>query len=168
MKKERGFTLIELVVVAAIMGILAATAIPLYNTYQQRAYGSEAIIMMKQLTEGQILYYLENDEYFPRSDDPGHPTYLVNKDGSGTPGDAIDRIRIALNLTITTKGRLEYQISHNVDGSCIIMISTPADNPFPLFKNGQTNIMVLLNKKGFVEYFSYDDLGVQQDFDGFG
>ena len=164
MRKERGFTLIELLVVVAILGVLGATAMPLYNTWQQRAYGSEAIVMMKQLTEGQILYYLENDEYFPKTDDPGYPTYLVNKDGSGNPGDAIDRIKNALNLTITTKGRLEYTITNTMDGSCTILIQ--AD--FPLFKNGQKQVMARLNEKGLVEYFSFDSLGAQQDFDGFG
>ena len=165
MKKERGFTLVELMVVAAILGVLGATAMPLYNTWQQRAYGSEAIIMMKQLTEGEILYYLENDEYFPRSKDPGYPTYTVDKKGVETPAGAIDRIKDALQLTISPNGRLDYQITHDPDdGSCIIIIS--AD--FPLFKNKQTNIMVLLNAKGLVEYFTYDDLDVQQTFDGFG
>jgi len=154
MKSARGFTLIELLVVVAILGILSASAMPLYNTYQQRAYGSEAIVMMKQLTEGQILYYLENDEYFPKTDDPSFPTYLVNKDGSGIPGDAVDRIKNALNLTITTKGRLKYQITHFGDGTCTMLIQAN----FPLFKNGHQQVWATLNESGFVEYMSFDSL----------
>jgi prepilin-type N-terminal cleavage/methylation domain-containing protein len=155
MKKERGFTLVELLVVVAILGVLGSMAMPLYNTWQQRAYGSEAIVMMKQLTEGQILYYLENDEYFPGSGDPGYPTYVVTKKGNSTPADAIDRIKNALNLTITTKGRLEYTITNTMDGSCTILIA--AD--FPLFRNGQKQVLARLNEKGFVEYLSFDDFG---------
>ncbi|MCD4717097.1 MAG: type II secretion system GspH family protein [Desulfobacterales bacterium] len=163
MKKERGFTLIELMVVVAILGVLGATAMPLYNTWQQRAYGSEAIVMMKQLTEGQILYYLENDEYFPGSDET-EKTFQVLKDGVEIPGNAVIDIQDALKLTITPNGRLDYIISNNGDNSCTITIKAT----FPLFRNGQKSIMVLLNEKGFVEYFTLDDLGVERGFDDFG
>jgi prepilin-type N-terminal cleavage/methylation domain-containing protein len=152
MKRERGFTLIELMVVVAILGVLGATAMPLYNTWQQRAYGSEAIIMMKQLTEGQILYYLEHDDYFPKSDDPGFPTYFVYKDGAVNPADAIDKIKNALNLTIATKGRLEYQISNNGDHSCTITIQAS----FPLFRNGRPYIIAIIDKNGNVTITDWD------------
>lgn len=43
MKKQSGFTLIELMIVVAIVAILAAIAMPAYQTYTKRAKFSEAI-----------------------------------------------------------------------------------------------------------------------------
>ncbi|MFS1524887.1 pilin [Microbulbifer sp. 2304DJ12-6] len=52
MKKQQGFTLIELMIVVAIIGILAAVALPAYQDYTVRAKVSEGMVMASSLKVG--------------------------------------------------------------------------------------------------------------------
>ena len=63
-KKQQGFTLIELMIVIAIVGILAAIALPAYQDYTVRAKVSEALARLAEGKTSVAEYYSANG-YFP-------------------------------------------------------------------------------------------------------
>lgn len=61
---QKGFTLIELMIVVAIIGILAAVALPAYQDYTARAQVSEGIVLSEGL-KGVVSEYWTNEGTFP-------------------------------------------------------------------------------------------------------
>jgi type IV pilus assembly protein PilA len=62
-KLKKGFTLIELMIVVAIIGILAAIAIPNFIRFQARSKQSEVKANLKSLFTAERSYYQEKDAY---------------------------------------------------------------------------------------------------------
>ncbi len=60
---KSGFTLIEMLIVVLIVAILAAIALPQYNTSVERAKMAEAITLTKQIAEANRRYYLATGAY---------------------------------------------------------------------------------------------------------
>lgn len=60
---QRGFTLIETMIVVAIIGVLAAIAIPMYMHYTGRARGVEAVLHLRKIARSSIEYFATNKTF---------------------------------------------------------------------------------------------------------
>jgi type IV pilus assembly protein PilA len=64
--KQQGFTLIELMIVVAILGILATIAIPAYQDYTKRAHVTEGLQLATSAKSAVTTYYSVNGKH-PRA-----------------------------------------------------------------------------------------------------
>ena len=148
MRRDKGFTLIELMVVIAILGILTATAYPTYRTFMKRAVGAEASRIIRQLVNAQIIYFLEKGDYFPNGSDPGETSIEIYHNDPPTDPD-IQRVKDALKVMLSVGHHLNYLLQYD-EVTKIVDMQITAD--FPIFKNGHKGIQATLDSNGNVTY----------------
>jgi len=107
-KRERAFTLIELLLAAAIVGTLSAIGVPTYNGYIGNARNSSAAVDIQKIESGIIGFQAENGTFpnslaqvgFANASDPwGRPYQYLNlgPNPKQTPGHRKDKSQNPLN-----------------------------------------------------------------------
>lgn len=81
---DQGFTLIEVMIVVAILGILAAAALPLYNDYVLRSRIVEATASLADARTRMERHYLDNRTYVGGCNNWSTKSFTIGCDGAAT------------------------------------------------------------------------------------
>ncbi len=113
-KALRGFTLIELMIVVAIIGILAAVALPSYNSYIERGHRSSAKAALLEGAQFMERYRTTNFKYVDATNAaPALPAVV-----STAPREGIKRYDIAVSAADETSFTLTATPSGWADATC--------------------------------------------------
>ncbi|HGG9899883.1 TPA: pilin [Neisseria meningitidis] len=93
---QKGFTLIELMIVIAIVGILAAVALPAYQDYTARAQVSEAILLAEGQKSAVTEYYLNHGIW------PGDNNSAGVASSSTIKGKYVEKVEVAKGVITAT------------------------------------------------------------------
>jgi type IV pilus assembly protein PilA len=104
MKKQQGFTLIELMIVVAIIGILAAIAIPAYQDYTIRAQVSEGLNLSGG-AKAAVTEYFQDQGTFPTTNNQAGLEAAVNIRGKYVQSITVGANGRVSALYASTNGR---------------------------------------------------------------
>ena len=110
---QKGFTLIELMIVVAIIGILAAVALPAYQDYTARSQMSEALTLASGARTSVSEFYANNGHFPPNNASAGLAT---DTDIKGKYVNKVTQVSGVITATMQTTG-----VSAGISGKTLIL-----------------------------------------------
>ena len=113
---QQGFTLIELMIVIAIVAILAAIALPAYQDYIVRAKVSEPILMADGCKTSVAEYYQSNGVLPPTLSSSGCDTTLTTYASALSVSAGVIEVTLSTNPGLSTAGGSLFALSPSTQG----------------------------------------------------
>jgi len=109
-RTEGGFTLVELLIVLAILGVLLAIAVPSYLGFKDRANQTAASANVRSAIPAVEAYYADHGDYL----------FTLKPDGTAAASTlgALQAIDQGVSLTVVTPGAATYTLLAKVGNKC--------------------------------------------------
>lgn len=133
---QKGFTLIELMIVIAIIGILAIIALPKYQDFSGRAQVTEAINLAEGQKAAVMEYYINKGTWPANNGEAG----IADKDK--ITGNYVASVEVSAQGVITATMKNEG-VSNDVAGKTLTLTPTPKDGSFTWACAGTLNSKLL-------------------------
>lgn len=120
-RKQKGFTLIELMIVVAIIGVLSAIAVPAYKDYVTKSELASGVASLKSIVTPAELYYQEN----------GLPTNISNLnsvgvDANSTKNGTLSVVSGAIQLTFGSPSGASATITRSATAGWVCSMTLPS------------------------------------------